>query len=334
MKIFTEAVSRHSRRSAPMFSAGGDWLAVRSRGAVVFYPLSEEHLAAGPCETAKFDGDVQAQGPYGKSLGVVYAKGNELIFRDFPGRLFGADSMPVERPESGFSPWRNRTFVPEDPVRAFHFAKPGKGTPNEWVYAVDRFQNLVCWHRQRIAGKTSTSFTVLENGWRGGVYGVQQNGGTLRYALQTQTGAQTLIVDLDVVSGDRTVVEVAEVDGLQVHFAGELYAVQAYCGLGWHVFSKGSATVTECDPLANVIGCASMPSVPCPGLIFLSSDNGSIQFRAGTTGHTLIDLSEPAASAAYDPLTRRVAWIGKSSGNVTVQCIDDSEPLLIVSANG
>lgn len=298
----------------------------------MFYPLGGKHHLASPCESLEPDGEIQAQGPNGNSLGVVYAKGCELNFRNFPGKLFDTDSMPVALPDSGFTPWRNRNFISQSAIRAFHFAKPGKGTPNEWIYAVDRMRNLVCWYRQQVAGNTITSFNVVERSWP--VLGAQQDGGILRYAMGTPTGAPTSIVELDVVSGERKAIDIVEVDGLQAIFAGDVCAVEASHGTAWHVRYKGSTTITEIDPLASVIGCAPMPSASAPGMIFLPDDRASIEFRAGAVSQTLIELDEPAASATYDPMSRRVAWIGKTSGNVTVQCIDDSQPLLTVSGEG
>jgi len=266
----------------------------------------------------KVKGEILAMGVYKNCQGMLVLEQGKLAFRDFPGPLFNRRTAPVERPDARqFSaPPGSGRFLD-----AFHFVAAHR----EWVYVLDYGGRLVCW--TRTAGKeAATQFEVIAYN----VVGAWQFGKTLRYAF-VDKNCNTDVVHLTPSSGERIVHDVRGEQILRACFAPQLHAYQEADGEGvWIVDNVGEWAKTVIDDQAEVLGCIDTKYETFPGLLVLSKNRLRIDFRARNARHELITMREPVARISFDPISRRLAWIGSKSNTLTVQSIDDDMPLLTV----
>ncbi|MGW8389897.1 hypothetical protein [Pseudoduganella sp. HUAS MS19] len=313
-----------SLKYPPRFSSHPGWLAVTMiDGRTTFYRVPQRPgEAAGKARVVnKTRGEILAAGVYKNCQGMVVLEQGKLAFRDFPGPLFSRKTAPVERPDMRqFSapPGAGRL------LEAFHFLT--ERGHREWVYVLDYGGRLVRW--QRSAGPNiETQFEVVSEN----VVGAWQFGKTLRYAYVDRKSLDTTVVDLTPSSDQRVVYDVWGEAVLRACFALHLYAFQEANGEGiWRVGVDGEWAQTVIENQGEVLGCTDTKLETFPGLLVLSKNRFRIDFCARNAHHVLITLREPAAKVSFDPISRRVAWIGAKSNTLTVQCIDDDVPLLTV----
>jgi len=269
----------------------------------------------------KAQGEILAAGLYKHCQGTLVLEQGKLTFRDFPGHLFNRKAGPVDRPDmQQFSapPGGGRL------LEAYHFS--GDRGDCEWVYVLDYGGRLVCWKRTS-GQEIETHFEVVSES----VVGAWQFGKTLRYAYVDETTQDTFVVDLTPAGDERVIYDVWGEAALRACFALHLYAFQEANGEGrWRVGVDGEWAQTVIDDQGEVLGCIDTKLETFPGLLVLSKNRFRIDFRARNAHHVLITMREPAAKVSFDPLSRRVAWIGAKSNTLTVQCIDDDVPLLTV----
>lgn len=313
-----------SLKYPPRFSSHASWIAVSMvDGRTTFHrvPQRPGEEAGKSRVVNKTKGEILAVGVYKNCQGTLVLGQSKLAFRDFPGHLFGRKSETVERPDiRQFSaPPGSGRFLD-----AFHFVAAQDN--REWVYVLDYGGRLVCW--SRTAGKKiETRFEVIAEN----VVGAWQFGMTLRYAYVKKVKQDTVVVHLTPSSGEKAVHDEWAGAALKVCFAPQLQAVQQSEEEGtWVVDQGGEWAKTLIDDQAEVLGCIDTKLETFPGLLVLSRNRLRIEFRARNARHELINMLEPAAKVSFDPISRRVAWIGAKSHTLTVQSIDDDVPLLTV----
>jgi hypothetical protein len=313
-----------SLKYPPRFSSHASWLAVTMiDGRTTFYRVPQRPgVESGkPRMVNKAKGEILAVGVYKNCQGVLVLEQGKLAFRDFPGPLFNRRTAPVERPDM-------RQFsAPPGSGRlldAFHFLAP-QGN-REWVYVLDYGGRLVCWTRTP-GREIETRFEVIAEN----VVGAWQFGKTLRYAFVKKVKQDTVVVHLTPSSGERIVHDEWGGLALRVCFAPQLQAVQQSDEEGtWVVDQGGEWAKTVIDDQGEVLGCVDTKLETFPGLLVLSRNCLRIEFRARNARHELITMREPAAKVSFDPVSRRLAWIGAKSHTLMVQSIDDNVPLLTV----
>ena len=325
-RMAARAATRGSRlkpslKYPPRFSSHASWLAVSMiDGRTTFYRVPQRPgMEPGKARVVnKARGEVLAVGVYKNCQGSVVLDQGKLSFRDFPGPLFNRRTAPVERPDM-------RQFAaPPGGGRlldAFHFSKANR----EWVYVLDYGGRLVCWLRTG-GQEVETRFDVVAEN----VVGAWQFGKTLRYACAEK--GENVVVALAPEKGERLVQAGWHAPVLQACFAPELFAFREADGEGnWIVGNMGAEWArTAIDDQGEVLGCIDTKLETFPGLLVLSKNRFRIDFRARNARHVLVTLREPAAKVSFDPISRRLAWIGAKSNTLTVQSIDDDQPLLTV----
>lgn len=313
-----------SLKYPPRFSSYASWLAVTMiDGRTTFYRVPQRPGAepGKPRLVNKAKGDILAVGVYKNCQGVLVLEQGKLAFRDFPGHLFSRKTGTVERPDMRqFSaPPGGGRLLP-----AFHFS--AERSNREWVYVLDYGGRLVCWQRTA-AREIETRFEVVSEN----VVGAWQFGKTLRYAFADRTTLETVVIHLSPSSGERLVQKGWHETVLRACFAPQLYAFQMASGESeWIVGQEGEWASTVIDDQGEVLGCIDTNLESFPGLLVLSRNRLRIDFCARNAHHVLITLREPAAKVSFDPISRRLAWIGAKSNTLTVQSIDDDVPLLTV----
>ncbi len=312
-----------SLKYPPRFSSHASWLAVTMiDGRTTFYRVPQR-AGAEPGKSRvvnKAKGEILAVGVYKNCQGMVVLEQGKLAFRDFPGPLFNRRTAPVERPDL-----RQFSALPGGGrlLDAFHFSA-ARGN-REWVYVLDYGGRLVCW--QRTAGKEiETEFEVVAEN----VVGAWQFGKTLRYAY-AHKGTETVVIHLTPSSGERIEHGSWSEATLRACFAPQLSAFLEANGEGaWVVRSDAEWARTVVEDQGEVLGCIDTKLETFPGLLVVANYRTQIEFRARNTHHVLIKFREAAAKVSFDPISRRVAWIGAKSHTLTVQSIDEDVPLLTV----
>jgi hypothetical protein len=335
IRVLRHPFARHKRQVAtqttqlkpslkypPRFSSHASWLAVSLiDGRTAFHRVPQQPGGqAGKARVVnKAKGEVLAIGVYKNCQGMLLADQGKLLFRDFPGYLFNRNTVPVERPPaSEFSapPGSGRY------LDAFFFS----GNHHEWVYVLDYGGRLVCWRRANQQDMKTHFEVVADN-----VVGAWQFGKSLRYAYVDQPKGETVVVQLLPATEERSVLNGWSDVALEACFAPELYALRgADRGGSWVVGNHGEWARTVIDDGSEVLGCIDTRLESFPGLLTLSKNRFRIDFRARNAHHVLISLREPAARVRFDPVSRRLAWIGAQSNTLMVQSIDQDEPLLTV----
>ena len=316
-----------SLKYPPRFSSHASWLAVTmTDGRTTLYRVPQRPGARPGKERVlnKAKGEILAASVYKSAQGTLTREQGQLVFRGFPGPMFNRKADSIAPPEA-------KQFLALGGDRlldAFHFSAE-RGN-REWIYVLDYGGRLVCW--RRTAGKeVETRFEVIcEN-----VVGAWQFGKMLRYAYVDRTTWDTFIVHLTPASGERVVQDVLGDVASRVCFAPQLYAIQeADDGRNWIVGNAGEWAQTVMKDTIEVLGCIDTKLETFPGLLVVANYRTQIEFRARNKQHVLIKFREEAAKVSFDPISRRVAWIGSKSHTLTVQSVDEDVPLLTVVPMG
>jgi hypothetical protein len=324
----------HSLKRPPLFGTERGWLAIPMvDGSVTLYnvPHSPQGKAGRPRNRGKlhYIDHIIAAGLFHKTFGTIVLHSDMLTLYGFPGLYFRSGTIPLpDRSEfqavSGALRW----------MPVFHIER---GIAGEQLLVIDKGSRLVAWTRERNRGDgppVRTTFRQIANK----VLQAAQTGNTLYFAVGL--AERTDIYRLD--SNDDTPRhQLALPHRGNSFFFGDMKGWRNWHGIylmrldgnEWLAGERDAATTMRIDTHATVLGVArhtrvGVPGSGAPAAVVLHADRRRIALHTGDKVLTLVDATEHIAQASFDPLTNRVAWLGRESGALSVMGISTAEVLL------
>jgi hypothetical protein len=327
--------SAHSLKRAPIFDGqGGRVAAGMMDGSVTIYHVPDSlQVAPGRARNIgklPYADSIIAAGLFHKAFGTVAMTGGALRPSGFPGPFFNklaGSALPLPEPDMfeavpGALRWAG----------AFHLLHRQGHAVTERMFVLDKAGHLVCWTRTGSAADVrpaKTEFKLLAKNVIGAVqhkdrllFAVGLADRTDAYALRSDQatpehlyplmrhGERILFGDLNNWRGGRG-----------------MYALQL-SGKAWLVGENAGAAEIEVERDSVVLGCARREKKEHPGLVVLDRSRKRIVLVSGDQRVTLAESTEAIAHASFDPILDRLAWLGQSSGQLTVRAIGMAQPLL------
>lgn len=335
-RIVVPADLRPSGLQPPCFGAAGPCLAAaRIGGGIIHYHVPASSAAL-PRMQAHADSDrLLGLVVLKKSCGTVTARGDKLVFANFPGALF-TQGWETDRPPMGkfHAPSSGGRWLP-----TFFLAQSGATDTVKRVLMRDIARRLVCWEWSAGA-KPSVHFSVLAHD----VCGVAQFGKVLVYACASDGGIT--LFRWTALQARPAQIDTVPAQGVcaRVVFGGKVWGMEGYRGLlAWqttagtwwlrHADSPAEAAAVDLSGGASVIGVASVAdaddaAVVREGLVVIARDERTILLHTGTARITLVRSAMAIAQAALDPAGVRLAWIVDGNHELCVQHLSKGQLLL------
>jgi hypothetical protein len=342
-RIVTAAQMRPSALQAPRFGAPSSYLAAaRMGGGIVLYHVPSSHAAAPAAprkQVDESDGSLLGLAVLKRSCGKVTARGDKIVFTNFPGELF-RNGWETDRPPMAqlHAPSSGGRWLP-----TFFFAQSGAVSAIKRILMLDIARRLVCWEWSA-GDRPSVHFFVVAQD----VAGVAQFGSVLVYACAA--GTDLTLFRWTAAQAKPALVDTLHIDGTcaRVHFGGRVWGMQGYRGLlawqtvrgNWRVRGADSAAEPAAIDLsdgASVIGVAAVAdaddgAVVREGLVVLARDERSIWLDTGTDRIALVRSELTIAQAALDPPGERLAWIVDGNHALCVRHLSKGQTLLHASS--
>ncbi|PHV04345.1 hypothetical protein CSQ96_26450 [Janthinobacterium sp. BJB412] len=333
--------SRPSRAQAPRFASGGKLICIPqiNGGAIVYHLPQAPHVKPGKFRILPLPthGAILAAGVFRPNLSCITTAGGTLGFQGFPGPLFSAKKIVVDRPPledfsapPGMARW----------LQAFYLLSRQQDRQYEHVVVLDTKKRLVCWQATPPESPKGMA-TISIHQPLDDVIGIHQLNDVLFIGCADGDGVQLYSWH----SHNPSPHKMARIEkkaslllygALKGRHAGHgtgLLALQT-AATGWWVGSHDKGETMEIDDGATVLGVAISQKHPAPGLVVLHPGRRRIELRVGQLRYELAVSPEPIQQASMDAGSARIAWITAKTSTVVVRGIDDEQPLLQISNDG